>query len=359
MSKLFNDNDINILLTKKRPNTFKKEMKKKSSNKTKEQKLEKKAGKFINKNKEVVHSLDKDLDTNLNINKVLSEKNNRNNNISKLKKDLYKNKIRKKANLSMTYSSSPIKIPDKKNTTRTITHERNTHNIQNTNNTITINNQVPYKRKAKIAGRTYIIYHKDKYKNNKTIENNNNNPKINKKLVANKSTTKLSPKKATPIKSNIFINNTSTNNKKTSLKIKQSIYSSIETVSKDTIDTSSRKKTKTRRNSIDKKIRMNSIDSTNIKTNEGDSKHEIKIKKDLINAEKIITNYFGDDKIKVNKSKTGIKFVMKMFFGKKKLEFILNLVQIDKKNCNITGELIEGDLNNFDKIFSQLGEKLK
>ena len=359
MSKLFNDNDINIILTKKRPNTFKKEMKKKSSNKTKEQKLEKKAGKFINKNKEVVHSLDKDLDTNLNINKVLSEKNNRNNNISKLKKDLYKNKIRKKANLSMTYSSSPIKIPDKKNTTRTITHERNTYNIQNTNNTITINNQVPYKRKAKIAGRTYIIYHKDKNKNNKTIENNNNNPKINKKLVANKSTTKLSPKKATPIKSNIFVNNTSTNNKKTSLKIKQSIYSSIETVSKDTIDTSSRKKTKTRRNSINKKIRMNSIDSTNIKTNESDSKHEIKIKKDLINAEKIITNYFGDDKIKVNKSKTGTKFVMKMFLGKKKLEFILNLVQIDKKNCIITGELIEGDLNNFDKIFSQLKEKLK
>ena len=38
-------------------------------------------------------------------------------------------------------------------------------------------------------------YHKDKNKNNKTIENNNNNPKINKKLVANKSATKLSPKK--------------------------------------------------------------------------------------------------------------------------------------------------------------------
>ena len=32
---------------------------------------------------------------------------------------------------------------------------------------------------------------------------------------------------------------------------------------------------------------------------------------------------------------------MKMFFGKKKLELILNLVQIDKKNCSITGELIE------------------
>ena len=363
--KLYNDTDINILLSKKRENTFKKEIKKKSINQTKEKKLEKKAGKFINKNRGGVHqnhNLDKDLDTNLNINKVISEKNNRNYNIFKLKKDLWKNKNKKKANLSMSYSTSPIKIPDKKNTTRTITQERNTHNIQNThntNNTITINNQVPYKRKAKISGRTYIIYHKDKNKNNKTIDNSNNKPKTNKKLIANKSTTKLYPKKATPIKSNLFVNNTSINNKKTSLKIKQSIYSSIEFVSKDTIDTSSRKKIKTRRNSINKRIRMNSIDSTNIKTNEGNNKHEIKIKKDLNNTENIITNFLGDDKIKVNKSKTGIKLVMKTFFGKKKLEFILNLVQIDKKNCSITGELIEGDLNNFDKIFSQIKEKLK
>ena len=358
--KLFNDNDINILSSKKRTNTFQKEMKKKSLNQTKEKKLEKKAGKFINKNRGGVnpsHNFDKDLDTNLNINRFISEKNNRNNNISKFKKDLWKNKNRKKANLSMTYSSTPTKIKDKKNTTHTITQEHNTHNIQNINNTITINNQAPYKRKAKIAGRTYIIYHKDK--NNKTIDNSNNKPKTNKKLVANKSTTKLSPKKATPIKSNLFANNTSINNKKTSLKIKQSIYSSIESVSKDTIDTSSRKKIKTRRNSINKRIRMNSIDSTNIKTNEENYKHEIKIKKDLINTENIITNFLGDDKIKVNKSKTGIKLVMKTFFGKKKLEFILNLVQIDKKNCSITCELIEGDLNNFDKIFSQLKEKLK
>ena len=47
-----------------------------------------------------------------------------------------------------------------------------------------------------------------------------------------------------------------------------------------------------------------------------------------------------------------------MFFGKKKLEFLLNLVQTDKKNCCLTGELIDGDLNNFEKIFSQLKEKL-
>ena len=218
----------------------------------------------------------------------------------------------------MSYSSSPIKIPDKKNTTLTITQERNTHNIPNThitNNTITINNKVQYKQKAKIAGRKYLIYRKNK--NNKTIDNSNHNTKINKKLLMNKSTIKLSPKKATPVKSNLSVNNTSINNKKTSLKIKQSIYSSIESVSKDTIDTSSRKKIKTRRNSINKRIRMNSIDKTNIKTNEGNNKYEIKIKKDIINAENTITNYFGEDKMKVYKSKTGIKFVTKIFFGKK------------------------------------------
>ena len=259
--------------------------------------MEKKAGKFINKNRggvNISHNLDKDLDTNLNINRVISEKNNRNNNISKFQKDLWKNKNRKKANLSMTYSSSPIKIPDKKNNNLTINQERNTHNIPNSNNknyTITINNQVPYKRKSKIGGRTYIIYHKDKNKNSKTIDNSNHKPKTIKKLVANKSTTKLSPKKATPIKSNLFGNNTSINKKKVSLKIKQSIYSSIESISKDTIDISSRKKIKKRRNSINKRTRTNSIDSTNIKTNEGNNKHEIKIKKDLNNTENIITNF--------------------------------------------------------------------
>ena len=76
-------------------------------------------------------------------------------------------------------------------------------------------------------------------------------------------------------------------------------------------------------------------------------------------TEEIISGYFGEDKMKVNKSKTGIKFVTKMFLGKKKLEFILNLVQVDRKNCSLTGELIEGDLTNFEKIFSTLKEKLK
>ena len=354
------DNDINIILSKKRPNSYKNEMKRKSSNETKEKKLEKKAVKFINKNKGGIHlhNLDKDLDTNLNINKVISEKNNRNYNYSKLRKGLWKNKNKNKSNLSMTYSSSPIEIPDKKSAQRTITQERNTHNTNNP-----INNKTQYKRKAKIGGRTYIISHKDKSKTSKTIDDNTNITRAHKKIPSNKISSKLSPNEETPKKSNIYIGNTTNKNKKTSLKIKQSIHSSIESLSKDTIDTSSRKQIKTKRNSINKRLRTNSIESantSNIKSNDINNKHhEIKIKKDITMTEEIISGYFGEDKMKVNKSKTGIKFVTKMFLGKKKLEFILNLVQVDRKNCSLTGELIEGDATNFEKIFSTLKEKLK
>ena len=354
------DNDINILLSKKRPNSYKNEMKRKSANETKEKKLEKKAVKFINKNKGGIHlhNLDKDLDTNLNINKVISEKNNRNYNYSKLRKGLWKNKNKNKSNLSMTYSSSPIEIPDKKSAQRTITQERNTHNTNNP-----INNKAQYKRKAKIGGRTYIISHKDKSKTSKTIDDNTNITRAHKKIPSNKISSKLSPNEETPKKSNIYIGNTTNKNKKTSLKIKQSIHSSIESLSKDTIDTSSRKQIKTKRNSINKRLRTNSIESantSNIKSNDINNKHhEIKIKKDITMTEEIISGYFGEDKMKVNKSKTGIKFVTKMFLGKKKLEFILNLVQVDRKNCSLTGELIEGDATNFEKIFSTLKEKLK
>ena len=351
--KSFNDEEIKNILSKKRLNSYKKEMKTKKSTISKEKKLEKKAKKFITKNENNPQSknIEKDLDVNLNINKVISEKNSyERNNYSKLKKDLWKKQNKKKGNLSMTISASPIRFPDKKSTTRTITQERNINN-----------NQLDNKKKTKKPGRLFLIYRNDKNKpsTTNTINNTISNTRTTKKFISTNKSSRLSPNRVTPKKTSVFINTTSSNNKKTSLKIKSSVHSSIESVSKETIDISSRKKIKTRRNSIDKKTRTNSIDSTSIKSKEGENKHEIKIKKDINVTENIINKFFGEDKLKVNKSKEGVKFMTKMFFGKKKLEFLLNLVQTDKKNCCLTGELIDGDLNNFEKIFSQLKEKLK
>ena len=351
--KSFNDEEIKNILSKKRLNSYKKEMKTKKSTISKEKKLEKKAKKFITKNENNPQSknIEKDLDVNLNINKVISEKNSYERNYySKLKKDLWKKQNKKKGNLSMTISASPIRFPDKKSTTRTITQERNINN-----------NQLDNKKKTKNPGRLFLIYRNDKNKpsTTNTINNTISNTRTIKKFISTNKSSRLSPNRVTPKKTSVFINTTSSNNKKTSLKIKSSVHSSIESVSKQTIDISSRKKIKTRRNSIDKKTRTNLIDSTSIKSNEGENKHEIKIKKDINVTENIINKFFGEDKLKVNKSKEGVKFMTKMFFGKKKLEFLLNLVQTDKKNCCLTGELIDGDLNNFEKIFSQLKEKLK
>ena len=58
-------------------------------------------------------------------------------------------------------------------------------------------------------------------------------------------------------------------------------------------------------------------------------------------------------------SKSGIKFAIKMFFENKKIEFKLNLVQTEKNKCGIIGDLIEGDLKNFEKLILILQHKLK
>jgi hypothetical protein len=97
--KSFNDEEIKNILSKKRLNSYKKEIKTKKSTISKEKKLEKKAKKFITKNENNPQSknIEKDLDVNLNINKVISEKNSyERNNYSKLKKDLWKKQNKKK-----------------------------------------------------------------------------------------------------------------------------------------------------------------------------------------------------------------------------------------------------------------------
>ena len=89
-------------------------------------------------------------------------------------------------------------------------------------------------------------------------------------------------------------------------------------------------------NSIDinKKIRLFS-DGTLYKKEEDkkveEKKFELTSKKDMNLVKSQILKYLGENNTSLNMSKSGVKFVTKMFFGKKKLEFRLNLVQIEKK----------------------------
>ena len=366
--KLIHDKEVKVLLSKKRHKSQNKDLKSMSSPQKKGKKLEKKAEKFINKkvNKNPIRITDKSLDTNLNINEEISKRRfetKNSNNIPKPKKNNLKNKNtnrnNRKLNASMSCTLTPNSersVDNKKINTRTITQEST-----NRNN----NDKSIIKKKTKIAGKTFLIF-----------RNNNKNSTINKTKTTKAKifkSTEITPKKTIPIKTSIFKKDL--NNKKSSINVKQSIHSSrqknlnkfdLESNSKDTIDTSSRKKSfvinskiNTQRKSINKKLRINSIDSSNLRKKEDEKINEIKVKKDLEATKEIIANYFGEDNTTVTKSKSGIKIGIKMFFGKNKLEFKLNLIQAEKNKCNITAELIKGDSKNFDEIFLKLKEKLK
>ena len=121
-------------------------------------------------------------------------------------------------------------------------------------------------------------------------------------------------------------------------------------------------KMSTLRNLINKKIRLFS-DGTLYKKEEDkkveEKKFELTSKKDMNLVKSQILKYLGENNTSLNMSKSGVKFVTKMFFGKKKLEFRLNLAQIEKNKYSIIGEVIEGDSANFEKIFLKLKDILK
>lgn len=74
----------------------------------------------------------------------------------------------------------------------------------------------------------------------------------------------------------------------------------------------------------------------------------------------IIIDYIGYHNITIsNLSKEHIRFLCKMYIGKKKLVYNLNLKLNDEKSSIITGEFIEGDIQSYEKILSTIREKLE
>ena len=363
LNKLYNNDEINEIILKKRSNSQKISIKSNTLSKKNDKKLEKKAIKFLNKanSKNSKRNSENNLDKNLNINELISEKN------SKKKKFVLKDDHLKNLNNSMscTLTTSSRKIPIKKNSLRTITKaEHNETNINN--NTI---KKTYYQKKAKIAGKTYLIYKSDKKKKSISSINSdkNDNNIYNKSKI---SSSKITPNRSTPIKTSLFTQRNS--NKKSATNIiqssrKASKYLNENNKNKSTINVSSRiknipnhnNKIKTKRNSLNKKIRSISIDKNSIMKKQGENKQEIISKKNMDTIKDIILNYVGEDNTTVTISKTGIKFGAKIFYEKKKIEFKLFLIQAEKNKISITGELIKGDNSYFEKIFFALKDKLK
>ena len=363
LNKLYNNDEINEIILKKRTNSQKISITSKTLSKKNDKKLEKKAIKFLNKpnSKNSKRNSENNLDKNLNINELISEKN------SKKKKFVLKDEHLKNLNNSMssTLTASSRKIPNKKNSLRTITKaEHNETNINN--NTI---KKTYYQKKAKIAGKTYLIYKSDKKKKSiSSINSDKNDNNIYNKTKINSS--KITPNRSTPIKTSLFTQRNS--NKKSATNIiqssrKASKYLNENNKNKSTINVSSRiknnpnhnNKIKTKRNSLNKKIRSISIYKSSIMKKQGENKQEIITKKNMDAIKDIILNYVGEDNTTVTISKTGIKFGAKIFYEKKKIEFKLFLIQAEKNKISITGELIKGDNSYFEKIFFALKDKLK
>ena len=152
-------------------------------------------------------------------------------------------------------------------------------------------------------------------------------------------------------KANKFINENS--NKKTSTKSTVDIFASKRKENLEKKNNNNNNNIiKTQRNSLNKKIKSITIDKTIQKKKEGENKYEIQIKKNAEYVQNIILKYLG-------KAKTGLKFVTTMFPRKKKIDLKLNLIQTEKNKCNISAELIEGKMEDFESIFFMLKDRLK
>ena len=351
-----NNEEIKNFLSKKRANSYyKTNNKSKSLLKKNEKKAEKKAEKFINKfqSRHSQKISDKNLEKNLNINEIKSQRDPDKNN---------KHQKNTKLSKTNTLPQSPIKNPHKKKIQRTTTQERKEIHINKTNhNSNNSINSSPIKKKAKIGGKKYLIYRNEKNKN--TILNNNQNKSpikttIFKNAESSYKKLALNINQSSEKKPNKFINENS--NKKTSTKSTVDIFASKR---KDNLEKKKNNNNnniiKTQRNSLNKKIKSITIDKTIQKKKEGENKYEIQIKKNAEYVQNIILKYLGKDNTKISFSKTGLKFVTTMFPRKKKIDLKLNLIQTEKNKCNISAELIEGNMEDFESIFFMLKDRLK
>ena len=359
------DEDINKISTKKRPNTFNKNYHKSKIPKNKE---EKKAEKFINKKRVISTFNNNNLNVNLNINETINAKYKSRPILPKNKQtklinntNIKNNKNKNKLNLSMSSSVSQTSIrttDKKKRINRSITQESN--NINKGNKTTIVNST-----NKKIDKKTKIS------PINK-INNNGKRIQIKSKLFVNKPNEKKPDKKST-----ININNQTSRQK-------SKVY--LES-NRSTIDTSTRKKILNDniknikiteyKNTIsdNKKIRNVSVDTSKIKkkkekTNHnsknnsnidmGENKYEIKIKKEKNLVKDIILSYLGENNTTVSISKSDIKFNnTKIYVGKKKVEFNLILLENGKNKSTIKGKLIEGDVKIFEEAFVKIKDILK
>ena len=245
-----------------------------------------------------------------------------------------------------------------------------------TNNSVKKNNllTLDINSSKKNSNRKYRIMRnktkQTKNNNNKSDENifNRTNRKEHKRIQTTPIEEIGKSKKTKDIKSSIFPYNNNQNSITLTGRNQRNnfLYKNISTK-----DSSSKKEKETKisqpknnkpeSNNIGNLFKLLGLKGNNTNNKkEGNNKYEIKIKKDENIIRNIITDFIGSNNITIcNIDKEHIRFSCKMYIDKKKLLFNLNLEKKEKNKNILTGDLNNGDIKSFEKLFANLKEKLE
>ncbi len=362
--KLDDEEEINKIINEKKRNKSEKITTKKKNKEKKQKSKEINYSKtYIPKNERILLSkrikrnsknINNNLEENLNINEIISEK----------------RANKKNLNNSQFIKNEKKSFSHRRNLNSELNNEKSLDNITNTErkrtNTMTIENSHQKTKNRKLL----IIRNKNKNKNKININDENN---LNKKSHQRTQTTPVkmlkNAKTNREIKSTIFQNK---KNQKLTCQIgRNQRKPEISEKNISTNDSSVKKQI----DPVDKNMKSKNIKSTsvNLKRNiskksdekndnnkKDENQNEIKTKKNENLIKNIITDYTGNNNTTIsNISKEHTRFSCKMFIGKKKLVFNLNLIQKEKNTNIITGEFLDGDIKSFEKLFEQIKVKLE
>ena len=368
-----NDEEINKILKEKYKNKSEKKLNRKNNLFQNDKKEKKNDINYVKKRKISSNNNDnKNLDENLNINEILSEKRENKKNLNSIKEE-------KPSKHKRNLNSSQINFYHKKPINSTINSERKRKNTMTLSSS---QKRMDSGRKASITKNKNIESIKEvsniKENKDKNKENTKDKSSLNKTNKKSHQRTQTTPVKMTEsarknkeIKSTVFTYKK--NQKVTSQTGRNQRKQDLLEKNISTKDSSVKKQSDINdQNSGFKSIKSSSIhlktnlmkklvekDDTN-NNNKGGKQNEIKTKKNENLVKTIITDHTGNNNTTIsNISKEHTRFACKMYFGKKKIVFNLNLFQKGKNKYIITGEFIEGDIKSYEKLFEQIKEKLE
>ena len=366
-----NDEEINKILKEQYKNKSEKKLNRKNNLFQKDKKEKKNDINYVKKRKINSNNNDsKNLDENLNINEILSEKRENKKNLNSIKKE-------KPSKHKRNLNSTQINFYHKKSINSTLYSERKRKN------TMTLRSSQKTKdsrRKASITKNKNIENIKEisninsnKDKNNENTKDESSLNKTNKKNHQRTQTTPIkmaeSAKKNKEIKSTVFTYKK--NQKVTCQTGRNQRNQDLLEKNISTKDSSVKKQNDiNNKNSGFRSIKSSSFHlKTNLMkklaekdeiNNKDGKQNEIKTKKNENLVKTIITEHTGNNNTTISSiSKEHTRFACKMYFDKKKIVFNLNLFQKEKNKNIITGEFLEGDIKSYQKLFEQIKKKLE